>query len=202
MLVLRMRTSTGGRRRGLRLAATCVPAAALAAATIAAVVACGSGGPAASAGHTASPNSSASSRNVAAGRSGLCGAATQVDSLTVQRTNALPGNHPRFTFPATEQVNNAPEARSVAQSLCALRPVSHMQIACPADFGITYRLTFAAGTHRFAPVTLNAAGCELVHGLGAARHITTSNVVWRRLGVAIGIPHPSQAAFAGTSASS
>jgi len=75
-------------------------------------------------------------------------------------------------------------------------------IACPADFGITYKLTFAAGSRRFAPVTLDAAGCELVRGLGAARHITTSNVVWRRLGVAIGIPHPSQAAFAGTSASS
>ena len=148
------------------------------------------------------PRSSASSGNAAAGGSALCREATQVDSLTVQRTNALPGNHPRFTFPATEQVNNAPEARSVAQSLCALQPVSHMQIACPADFGITYKLTFAAGPHRFPPVTLNAAGCELVHGLGAARHITTSNVVWRRLGVAIGIPHPSQAAFAGTSASS
>jgi hypothetical protein len=202
MLVPRRRTSSGDRRRVVRLAATSVPAAALAAATVAAVVACGSGGSVPSAGHTASPNSSASSGNVAAGGSGLCGAATQVGSLTVQRTDALPGNHPRFTFPATEQVNNAPAARSVAQSLCALQPVSHMQIACPADFGITYKLSFAAGTHRFAPVTLNAAGCELVHGLGAARHITTSNVVWRRLGVAIGIPHPSQAAFAGTSASS
>ena len=202
MLVPRRRTSPGDRRRVVRLAATSVPAAALAAATVAAVVACGSGGSAPPAGHTASPSSSASSGNAAASGSGLCGAATQVDSLTVQRTNALPGNHPRFTFPATEQVNNAPEARSVAQSLCALQPVSHMQIACPADFGITYRLTFTAGPHRFAPVTLNAAGCELVHGLGAARHITTSNVVWRRLGVAIGIPHPSQAAFAGTIASS
>ena len=202
MLVPRRRTSSGDRRRVVRLAATSVPAAALAAATVAAVVACGSGGSAPSAGRAASPGSSASSGNVAAGGSGLCGAATRVDSLTVQRTNALPGNHPRFTFPATEQVNNAPEARSVAQSLCALQPVSRTQIACPADFGITYKLTFTAGTHRFAPVTLNAAGCELVHGLGAARRITTSNVVWRRLGVAIGIPHPSQAAFAGTSASS
>jgi hypothetical protein len=203
MLVPRRRTSPGDRRGLVRLAAASVPAAALAAVTIAAAVACGSGRPAASAGHTASPASSASSGNVAAGGgSELCGAGTRVDSLTVQRTNAFPGNHPRFTFPATEQVNNAPEARSVVQSLCALQPVSHMQISCPADFGITYTLTFAAGTHRFAPVTLNAAGCELVHGLGAARHISTSNVVWRRLGVAIGIPHPSQAAFAGTSASS
>ena len=139
---------------------------------------------------------------MAASGSGLCGAAAQVDSLTVQRTNALPGNHPRFSFPATEKVSSAAQARSVAQSLCALQPVSHTVIACPADFGITYKLTFAAGSRQFAPVTLNAAGCELVHGLGAVRKITTSNVVWRRLGVAIGIPHPSQAAFAGTSASS
>jgi hypothetical protein len=192
----------------VRLAYRTVSAAALATATVAAAAACGSG----SAGHTASassasprsasPRSTGSSGNLAADGSGLCGATAQVDSLTVQRTSALPGNHPRFAFPATEKVSNAPDTRSVAQSLCALQPASHTVIACPADFGITYKLTFAAGSHRFAPVTLDAAGCELVHGLGAARHITTSNVVWRRLGVAIGIPHPSQAAFAGTSASS
>jgi hypothetical protein len=201
MLVPRKRTSPGARRPPARLASRTVPAAALAAATVAAVAACGSGS-APGAGHTASPRSSASSGNLAANGSGLCGAAAQVDSLTVQRTNALPGNHPRFSFPALEQVSSAPEAQSVAQGLCALQPVSRTVIACPADFGITYRLTFAAGTRKFAPVTLNAAGCEPVHGLGAARHITTSNVVWRRLGVAIGIPHPSQASFAGTSASS
>jgi hypothetical protein len=204
MLVPRKRTSAGSRRQVVRLAHRTVPAAALATATVAAVVACGSG-PAA--GHSAppssaSPNSTGSSGNLAANGSGLCGAIAQVDSLTVYRTSALPGNHPRFTFPATEKVSNAPGAQSVAQGLCALQPVSHMVMACPADFGITYKLTFAAGSHQFAPVTLNAAGCELVHGLGAARHITTSNVVWRRLGVAIGIPHPSQATFAGTSASS
>ena len=201
MLVPRKRTSPGSRRPAVRLAFRTVPAAAMAAATVAAVAACGSGS-APAAGHTASPSSSASSGNLAGNGSGLCGAAAQVDSVTVQRTNALPGNHPRFGFPATEKVSNAAQARSVAQSLCALQPVSRTVIACPADFGITYKLTFAAGSRQFAPVTLNAAGCELVHGLGAARRITTSNVVWRRLGVAIGIPHPSQAAFAGTTASS
>ncbi len=216
MLVPRKRTSPEGRRPVARLARRTVPAAAMAAAAVAAVAACGSGS-APAAGHTASPgsaspsptpsnsapsNSAGSSGNVAASGSVLCGAAAQVDSLTVQRTNALPGNHPRFSFPATEKVRSAAQAQSVAQSLCALQPVSHTVIACPADFGITYKLTFAAGSRQFAPVTLNAAGCELVHGLGTARKITTSNVVWRRLGVAIGIPRPSQAAFAGTSASS
>ncbi len=207
MLVPRSRTSPGGKRRAgqraqrARLTATAVSAAALAAAAVAAVAACGSGS-APTAGHTASPSSSASSGNLAGNGSELCGAGTQADSLTVQRTNALPGNHPRFTFPATEKVSNAPAAQSVAQSLCALPPVSHMQMTCPADFGITYRLTFAAGPHRFTPVTLNAAGCELVHGLGATRRIVASDVVWRRLGVAIGIPQPSQASFTGTSANS
>ena len=206
MLVPRKRTSPEGRRPAVRLACRTVPAAAMAAAAVAAVAACGSGS-APAAGHTASPSSaspssSGSSGNVAASGSGLCGAAAQVDSVTVSRTNALPGNHPRFSFPATEKVRSSSGARSVAQSLCALPPVSHTVIACPADFGITYKLTFAAGSRQFAPVTLNAAGCELVHGLGPVRKITTSNVVWRRLGVAIGIPHPSQAAFAGTSASS
>ncbi len=90
----------------------------------------------------------------------------------------------------------------MARSLCALKPVAHMQLACPADFGISYKLTFAAATHLFTPVTLNAAGCEMVHGLGEVRRVTASDIVWRRLGVAIGIPQPDQASFAGTGATS
>ena len=87
------------------LASRTVSAAALATATVAAVAACGSG----SAGHTASPSSAspsatqpksaASSGNLAANGSGLCGAIAQVDSLTVQRTSALPGNHPGSLSP-------------------------------------------------------------------------------------------------------
>ena len=201
MPVSRKRTSPGSRRRVARLVSTAAGAAALAAATAAGVAACGSGStPAAS--HPAAPSSPASSGSLAANGSGLCGAATQVDSLTVQRSDALPGNHARFAFPATEQVHNAPQAQSVAQSLCGLKPVSHMQLACPADFGVSYKLTFAAGTHQFTPVTLNAAGCEMVHGLGEVRRVTASDVVWRRLGIAIGIPQPDQASFAGTSATS
>ena len=92
----------------------------------------------------------------------------------------------------------------MARSLCALKPVAHMQLACPADFGISYKLTFAARTHLFTPVTLNAAGCEMVHGLGEVRRVTASDIVGRRLGVAIGIPQPDQARSPGraTSASS
>jgi hypothetical protein len=196
MLVLRKRTSPAGRRSGL--AFRTAPAAALAVAAAATVAACGSSSPAGP-GAQAAPSSTASG-NVAASGSGLCGAATKVDSLTVQRSDALPGNHARFTFPATEKVSSAPRTQSVVQSLCALPPVAHMQVACPADFGITYRLTFVAGDQQYVPVTVSAAGCEMVHGLGQVRQIKASDSVWRQLGVAIGIPHPNQATFAGTTA--
>jgi hypothetical protein len=196
MLVPRERTSpAGGRSRpGFRM----VPAAALAVAAAATVAACASSSPSGTGAKAAS--SPAASGNVAASGSGLCGAAAKLDSLTVQRSDALPGSQVRFTFPATEQVSSAPRTQSVAQSLCALPSVAHMQVACPADFGITYRLTFVAGDHQYAPVTVSAAGCEMVHGLGQVRQIRASDPVWRQLGVAIGIPHPSQATFAGMTA--
>ena len=196
MLVPRKRTSPAGGRS--RLAFRIVPAAVLAVAAAVTLAACGSSSTTGTGAKTA-PSSTASG-NVAAGGSGLCGAATKVDSLTVQRSDALPGNHARFTFPATEKVSSAPRTQSVVQSLCALPLVAHMQVACPADFGITYRLTFVAGDHQYAPVTVSAAGCEMVHGLGQVRQIKASDPVWRQLGVAIGIPHPNQATFAGTTA--
>ncbi len=196
MPVPRKRTSPADGRPGLAFRA--VPAAALAVAAAATVAACGSSSPAGT-GATAASSSTASG-NVAASGSGLCGAAAKVDSLIVQRSDALPGSHARFTFPATEKVTSAPRTQSVVQSLCALPSVAHMQVACPADFGITYRLTFVAGDHQYAPVTVSAAGCEMVHGLGQVRQIRASDPVWQQLGMAIGIPHPSQAAFAGTTA--
>jgi len=202
MLVPYTPASHRNARRPVRRArrARIVPAAVLAAAAIVAVAACGGGSPPA-AGHSATA-SPASSGRLATGGSGLCASSTQVTGLTVRRSDALPGNHAQFGFPATEQVADAGRAQSVARSLCGLPPVAHMQMACPAEFGITYTLTFAAGSRRFAPVTLNAAGCELVHGLGAVRRVTAAAAVWQQLGHAIGIPHPGQAAFAGTIANS
>jgi uncharacterized membrane protein len=188
-------------RLGRRAVRASVLASALASGAAVAVTACGS--PAAPAGHTtpASPSASASG-TLASGQPALCAATAKVDSLMVQRTVALPGNHPRFTFPATDKVTSGPAARSVAQSICGLQPVPRKTVACPADFGVTYRLTFAAGPERFSPVTVNASGCEPVSGLGAVRSAATSATVWRTLGSAIGIPHPDNASFRGTISSS
>jgi len=99
-------------------------------------------------------------------------------------------------------VSNAPAAQSVAKSLCGLQQVPRKTVACPADFGVTYQLSFAAGARHFAPVTVNAGGCQLVTGLGATRRAATSAGMWRTLGIAIGIPHPDRASFSGTSSNS
>jgi hypothetical protein len=174
-----------------RLAAASVPASILGILAAVAVAACGSSAPA---GHAAP----ASSGHLTSKGSGLCASTAQVSSLTVQRTGGLPGNHTRFTFPARETVSDAAKAQAVAQSVCGLGRQPHTAVfTCPADFGIIYRLTFAADSHRFTPVAVNATGCEMVSGLGAARSAATSTTFWRTLGTAIGIPQADNMAFRG-----
>ena len=192
MLMPRERRRHGRGRRMPRLAAATVPAWIPGILAVVAVAACGSSAPA---GHAAS---GISGQLMSIG-SGLCASAAQVDSLTVQRTGGLPGNHIRFTFPARETVRDAARARAVAQSACGLGQQPHTAVVrCPADFGIIYQLTFAAGSHRFTPVTVDATGCELVSGLGPARSAATSTTFWRTLGTAIGIPQADNLAFRGT----
>jgi hypothetical protein len=175
-----------------RLAAAAVPAWIAGVLAVVAVAACGSSAPA---GHAAS----GSRGQLTSIGSGLCASTAQVTSLTVQRTGGLPGNHTRFTFPARETVRGAARARAVAQSACGLGQLPHTAVLrCPADFGIIYQLTFAAGSHRFTPVTVNATGCQLVSGLGAVRSAATSTTFWRALGTAIGIPRADNLAFRGT----
>lgn len=196
MLMPRKRTLHGRGRRMPRPAAATVPASILGILAVIAVAACGSSAPA---GHAAT----GSSGHLTSKGSGLCASTAQVASLTVQRTGGLPGNHTRFAFPARETVSDAAKAQAVAQSVCGLGQQPHtVARVCPADFGINYQLTFAAGSHRFTPVTVNATGCELVSGLGATRSAATSTTFWRTLGTAIGIPEADNLAFRGTTSGS
>ncbi len=198
MLVPRKRTSYGTARRMPRPFSVAVPAALAGLVAAGALTACGSSAAPSSQSRPSSRPSPSSSGHLAAGGSGVCASATQVDSLTIQRNDALPTNHTRFTFPATETVRNAPAAQAVAQGLCSLQRVPRTVVACPAEFGITYKLTFGQGTERFTPVTLDAGGCQLVGGLGVTRRVGTSSALWRYLGMAIGIPHPDSATFSGS----
>lgn len=163
------------------------------------VTACGNGGQASQAsGRSTAPSSSRppGSGPVAAHSTGLCSSGARLDSLTVRRTDALPGNHTKFSFPATTSAHDPARVQAVARTLCGLK-TSHGTVACPANFGVSYRLSFATAGHSFPAVTVNAGGCQVARGLGAPRTVTSAGL-WQTLGIAIGIPHPGNAAFRGT----
>jgi len=156
--------------------------------------ACGSVSATGTAASTASTGSASQVRP--AGHGTLCAAAGAVDRLTVSRVNSFPGNHQRFSFPATVAVTDAARATPVARALCAL-PSASLDIGCPADLGIIYRLDFASAGHNFRPVTIRAGGCEGVSGLGLNRWLIRSPAFWGVLGQAMGLPDPGHVAFAG-----
>jgi hypothetical protein len=128
----------------------------------------------------------------------LCANAGAVDRLTVSRVNTIPANHPHFAFPATVAVTDAAQARTAAQALCALQPEPGGVLACPADLGISYRLAFATSQRSLPAVTIRAGGCEGVSGAGLTRSSMRTPAFWAVLGRAMGLAHPSHAAFAGT----
>jgi hypothetical protein len=86
----------------------------------------------------------------------------------------------------------------VARALCALPAMPPGTYSCPNDWAITYQLTFAAKARRFAPVTAEISGCQVVHGLGAVRWTLTSPGFWRTLAQAAGITTTGESVFGGT----
>ena len=136
---------------------------------------------------------------VAAGTGGgLCSSPGRVDRLVVERVNLIRQNHPRFTFPARITVSDPAQARSAAQAVCALPPMPSGSFSCPADWGIIYWLTFTADGKKLPPVRAEATGCGEVRGLGQIRWTVHSPGFWRTLGTAMGIGHPDNPAFGGT----
>jgi hypothetical protein len=170
------------------------------------VAACGSTPAPTSAGQPASsPASSPSQSATSSGgatlqaSTGLCSTVPKLTALTVHRVNELPQNHLKFVFPATAVVTSAATVQTVAKSLCALPPQTG-SVTCPNDNGVSYQLTFVEGSQRFTPVTANASGCSVVKGLGQPRAVKPATSLWQDLGLAIGVPHPSQNSFSGSQA--
>lgn len=159
-----------------------VPLPALAALACAALTGCGS---------------TASARNAPAGIT-VCAHAGDVDRLTLGRVDSLPRNHVYFSFPAHVAVTGAHRSQAVARALCALPAMPAGTFSCPADWGINYRLIFTAGDSKLAPVTIDATGCQQVHGLGPVRWTVFSPGFWSVLATAAGIGPADQAAFSGT----
>ena len=87
----------------------------------------------------------------------------------------------------------------MAEAICGLPAMPHGQMmSCPADLGVSYRLSFAAGRGAFPVVTVTAGGCGGVSGAGPVRR-ATSAAFWTDLAKALGAPHPGAAALQGTS---
>ena len=126
-----------------------------------------------------------------------CANVTHVDRLTIDRLNPLHQNF-RFVAPAQITITDARRAQTVARALCALPRVGHGVYSCPADWGIRYRLRFAARHHWFQPITIAASGCRTVTGLGPVRLISGVFGFWGVLGKAAGLGHASLTTFTGT----
>lgn len=140
----------------------------------------------------------ASPRSFSATEPTLCAAVTNLDRLMVSRTNAYPQNHFRFSFPSEVIVSKVALVRAVARALCAVPTMPSGVFHCPADFGITYHLTFAASNQTFPTVSVDATGCEKVRGLGHVRWVAKSPEFWRILGHSMGLAKPDRYTFTGS----
>ncbi len=143
----------------------------------------------------ASPATSSPAR--AAGK--LCTDVSSVTRLVVTRVTTLPQNHLHFVIPAGVTITDPATARGVARAVCGLPVVpTGAVMSCPADLGVSYRLSFAAGRDAFPVVTIGAGGCNAVSGAGPVRQ-ATSATFWTQLARALGVPHPTSSALRGTS---
>ena len=119
---------------------------------------------------------------------GLCAAVPEVDRLTVSRDDPWPVHHVR----PSRRVGVSPvqQARTVARAVCALPRMPRGAVACPADWGVSYQLEFAASGRRFGVVTVQAGGCRRVSGVGSPRWAVQSPGFWSALDRAAAVPWP------------
>jgi hypothetical protein len=127
----------------------------------------------------------------------LCTVANKVTTLTVHRGTFM--NPTTFSFPSVVFVGNAASARSVAKAICAIPPDMRTGgvIACPADFGLTYRLLFTFPKHTVTPITLRVTGCGGVDGTGTKGWIHLTPNLLRVLGNAMQLRLATEATFRG-----
>jgi hypothetical protein len=159
-----------------------------AAATALLAAACGSQAAAtSSATQPASPASTSLSGTGTGTSAALCSDPAAVTRLVVSRVSALPQNHLHFAFPAGITVSSPARARAVAEAVCGLPPMPRGPMNCPADWGLSYRLSLAAGTRSFPVVTAAGGGCGTVTGAGPTRWTVRSPGFWTALAHAMGI---------------
>ena len=136
---------------------------------------------------TARPASATGPGSTGTPGAALCSDQAAVTRLVVSRISALPPNHLHFGFPAAITVASPGRARAVAAAVCGLPPMPRVVMNCPADFGVSYRLSFAAGSTTFPVVTASAGGCSGVAGAGPVRSAGRSPGFWAVLARAMGV---------------
>lgn len=179
------------RRSGRRRSARRIAVGSVCASAIALVSWCGLGAPA-----TVAATSQMTRRVAQA--TPLCASAGTVNRLVVRRTDALPQNHFRFSFPSSVVVGEPAAVQRVARALCALPAMPRQAMSCPADFGISYQLQFSRPHEHLRAVTLDATGCQTVHGLAQLRWVARTPGFWHILGTVMGLKRPTWATFRGT----
>lgn len=95
--------------------------------------------------------------------------------------------------PLSRTVRNLGTVRRLYVTVCGLPAVrpSALPYSCPADNGVTYRLTFYSGTQPSLHVTARAAGCEwlfLGDQVGRGQGYWLTGGFWRALAWALGVP--------------
>ena len=127
----------------------------------------------------------------------LCTVAEKVTTLTVRRGTFM--NPTTFSFPSVVSVSNVASVRTVAKTICATPPDMRTggAIACPADFGLTYRLLFTVPKHIVMPITLRVTGCGGVDGTGTKGWIHLTPNLFRVLGNAMRLRLATEATFRG-----
>ena len=136
---------------------------------------------------TASPGGVIPGGPVSRGSAALCSKQAAVTRLVVSRVTTLPQNHLHFSFPAGVTVSRPERARAVAKMVCGLPPMAHGVMNCPADWGVSYRLSFAADSGSFPVVTAGAGGCRVVSGAGPVRRTAGGPGFWTVLAHAMGV---------------
>ena len=130
-----------------------------------------------------SPAACGSTTSSSGGSSGVCGQASQVTALAVQHARQGPlarKQQQRFEFPA-RTITDPAVARSVAEAVCGLPPMTSRAVVCPADTFATYVLVFSVGGKKLAPVSADPAGCQDVSGAGQVRTAARSPGFWGTL---------------------
>jgi hypothetical protein len=118
----------------------------------------------------------------------VCRNAHTLQRVVIARSPGRMTSYQRLFLPLGLSVTKPAVVRGLAATLCSLpKPPSLM--SCPADVGLSYRLTFSGAGRVYAPVTMNLTGCRTVTGLGHPRWWAKAPQAWTMLRHALANGH-------------